>query len=268
MELLLHTICLEPARWTPKRVSRPLLDLLPPIAAAGFSQVEIYEPHLADPGQWEAIKGALEEHNLSARILSSYADFGPNGLTDEGAAEAFSRIEELIRFFEFRSLRLFPAPKVHPADRAAVKAFTERLRDVATRLPHTEILLETHDGSIADEPARIVEVVRALDLPNVGLLYQPTIFEDAQAVAQFETQRDLIRHVHLQNRRAEGGFALLGEGTVHWARILQNLPAGANASFEFVPRGICPEPEFDLAAVLKEVEAERLWAEQNAAARS
>lgn len=261
MNLLLHTICLEPARWTPKRVSQSLPDLIPGIAAAGFTEIEIYEPHLADPGQWEESKAALESHGIAPLILSSYADFGPHGLSDSAAAEAFSRIEEIIRFFDLRAVRLFPGPKVDPENQTHVRAFIERLRSVAERLPATTILLETHDGSIADNPGTIVEVVQFLDLPNVGLLYQPTVFENDRAQLQFDLQLPYIRHVHLQNRKPDLSFELLEKGTVRWERILKNLPPHASASLEFVPRGICPEAEFNLPAVLQEAESERKWVE-------
>lgn len=259
MDILLHTIALEPARWTPKRVSQSLLDLLPAIAAHGFTQVEIYEPHLADPGQWEQIKALLDEHRLTPVVLSSYTDFA--SLSDEAAAEAFSRLEDLINFFEFRAIRLFPGPKVDPDNAEAVAAFIEKLRAVATRLPAIQILLETHDGSIADNSRRIIEVVEALALPNVGLLFQPTVFDDTKAQAQFDVQRPLIRHVHLQNRKPVQGFELLEKGTVRWERILKNLPPHTRATIEFVPRGICPEAEFDLAAVLREAQSEKAWVE-------
>ncbi|CAN5796712.1 hypothetical protein BH09VER1_BH09VER1_19630 [soil metagenome] len=261
MDLLLHTICLEPARWTPQRVSQSLPDLIPGIAAAGFTQVEIYEPHLADPGQWEETKASLESHGITPLILSSYADFGPNGLSDAAAAEAFIRIGELVRFFDLRAVRLFPAPRVDPDDATSIAAFVERTRDIAARMPATQFLLETHDGSIADHPQRIVEVVKSIALPNVGLLFQPTVFDDARAQAQFDLQRPFIRHVHLQNRKPVEGFELLEKGTVRWERILRNLLPGTAASLEFVPRGICPEADFQLAAVLKEAESERKWVE-------
>jgi hypothetical protein len=52
------------------------------------------------------------------------------------------------------------------------------------------------------------------------------------------------------------------KGTVRVDHILRKVPHGVAATIEFVPRGICSEEEFDLAAVLEEAKAERQWVEK------
>jgi sugar phosphate isomerase/epimerase len=260
MEILFHTIALEPARWTPRRVSQSLTTLLPRIARAGFGAVEIYEPHLREEALRPAIRDALAVQGLKPEILSSYLNLA--ALAEEELPGALAALEETLRYFGFRRLRLFPGPGISPHDAPAVEAFVARLAVLSGRLPEIEILLETHDGSIADDPAVMVEVVKNLNAPNVGLLFQPTHFDAGKALAQFAAQKEFIRHFHLQNRTPAGGFDTLENGVTPWSRILLEAPAGAQATLEFVPAGICPEEKFDLSAVLDQAVSERAFVER------
>jgi len=259
MEIFFHTIALEPARWTPQRVSQSLTTLLPRIARAGFRTLEIYEPHLREEVLRPAIRETLEKNALKPEILSSYLDIA--ALSAGELPAAVSTLEETLRYFGFRKLRLFPGPRISPSDAAAVEGFAARLALVAARLEEIEILLETHDGSIADDPRRIVAVVGDLGLPNVGLLFQPTVFDGEKACEQFAIQKEFIRHIHLQNRTPAGGFATLENGVTPWSRILRGVPAGVAATLEFVPAGICPEESFDLDGVLAQAVAEKTFVE-------
>lgn len=260
MEILFHTIALEPARWTPRRVSQSLTTLLPRIALAGFRGLEIFEPHLREEALRPAIRDALADNGLTAEILSSYLDLA--ALTEDDLPGACGVLEETLRFFGFRRLRLFPGPRIEPSDAPAVEAFVGRLAVLSERFRDVEILLETHDGSIADDPGIMVEVVKNLEAPNVGLLFQPTRFEEEKALAQFALQKEFIRHFHLQNRTPAGAFDTLENGVVPWARILREAPPGTKATLEFVPAGICPENEFDLEATLRQAVAEKAFVER------
>jgi len=230
MDILFHTISMEPARWTSQRVSQKLSDLIPKIAGASFEKLEIYEPHLAAEDE-EALLASLFKHGLDPVMLSSYLQISP-GKTDGGG--------------------------VSPKDGDAIKVVAERISQIARELAGVQILLETHDGSIADEPAAIVAFVDQLHLPNVSLLYQPTIFKPEPALQQFAVQKHLIRHVHLQNRDADGKFSTLKEGVVPWDKILPQLDV--DLTLEFVPSAICPVEKFDLEKSLSEAVAEADYA--------
>jgi len=258
MEIFFHTIALEPARWTPRKVSRNLEDLLPKIAESGFRKVEIFEPHLREIALRPAIREMLAKCGLEAMILSSYIDLA--GLAEADLPGAVGTLEETLREFRFPTVRLFPGPGVSPADEEAIARFTGRLAKVADRLAGTEILLETHDHAIADDPSRILKLVKDLGAPNVALLFQPTIFDGKTELEQFALQRDAIRHIHLQNRKPDRSFETLEKGVTPWAAIFRDLPAGVNASLEFVPSGICPEDKFDLETVLAQARSERDYA--------
>jgi len=264
MNVLLHTIALEPARWLPERVSQPLPDMLPSIAHAGFRHLEIYEPHLAASKDLEALKASLIANRLAPVILSSYLRLNPAQTTDAGLDADIEKAADLVECFGFQKLRVFPGLGMRPDDSAGVAIFLERLRRLAARLPETEILLETHDSSLADDPALIVRIVEDAGLPKLGLLFQPLKFTDpAHAMRQFMLQKKHVRHLHLQNRDAEMALVRIGAGLIPWSEILTQLDAGVGASIEFVPAGMRPVETFRRDEAIREAaedaETVRSW---------
>lgn len=255
MNLLLHTIAFEPARWTPRRVSRPLPELLPAIAAAGFRELEIYEPHLGVEAESSGIRDAFERLGLVPVILSSYLNLNPAETADAALDEGIAKLAQRIAFYGFRKVRLFPGPGIKPADEGATAIFMERLHRLLPRIPPVEVLLETHDGSLADDPALLVRLMGQVP-SNVGLLYQPTFFTRQSALDQFRIQKPFIRHLHLQNRNPDLSFATLREGVIPWPEILAEIGDKAGATVEFVPEGICPEEAFDLQATMRQAREE------------
>jgi sugar phosphate isomerase/epimerase len=255
MNLLLHTIAFEPARWTPRRVSRPLLELLPAIAAAGFRELEIYEPHLGVEAESSGIRDAFAGLGLVPVILSSYLNLNPAQTADGALDEEIAKLAQRIAFYGFRKVRLFPGPGMKPADEGAPGIFMERIHRLLKRLPPVEVLLETHDGSLADDPALLARLMGQLP-SNVGLLYQPTFFTRQSALDQFHLQKPFIRHLHLQNRHPDFSFARLREGVIPWPEIIADISDKADATVEFVPEGICPEETFDLQATLGQAREE------------
>ena len=254
MKLLFHTIALEPARWTPQRSSFRLIDLLGPIAESGFNRLEIYEPHLDGPA--DEIRDRLALHQLQPVILSSYLNLNPAVTSDDKLSEMTEAVVERIHFFGFKSLRIFPGSKMTQTNEADLHQFIERLRHLAEQLPQTGILLETHDGTLADDPQFLVRIVEELALPNVGLLYQPLVFTAEKALEQWALQRHLIRHIHLQNRSPDLSFATIQDGVVPWKSLLADLPPGVDATLEFVPAGICSVDQFNLDVTLAQARFE------------
>lgn len=257
--VLLHTIALEPARWLPRRVSQSLAELLPRIAAAGFRAIEVFEPHLAQEEQWPEIRRILGEQGIAPVVLSSYADLNPARTTEEEVDGAIGRIRAAVAFFGFKKVRVFPGSGMTPEDAEGVAIFTRRLTRLAGALPEVEVLLETHDHSLADDPALVVRIVEEAAQPNLGLLYQPTLFTPQEAYDQFELQKGLIRHIHLQNRNPDLTFAPLSRGITPWQKILTLADASVSATLEFVPSAICSMEKFSLEAALAEAQSEVAW---------
>jgi sugar phosphate isomerase/epimerase len=177
-------------------------------------------------------------------------------MTMEQVEAGIETIRTRVDFYGFRKVRIFPGSGMNPADKPAIAQFMKRLERLVASLPETQILLETHDGSLADDPEVIAGIARDLNAPNVGLLYQSTFFEADAALRQFEIQRPYIRHLHLQNRDLEKRFVPLRDGIVPWQKIIPQLDASVGATLEFVPVGICGPEQFDLAATLLQAQSE------------
>lgn len=261
MEILLHTIALEPARWIAQRVANPLVELLPAIARTGFRRLEVFEPHLALATDEEALPRLFASLRLEPVILSSYFNVNPAVTSDAAFETGLQDLAARVGRFAFRKVRLFPGARVNPSDENAVAAVTKRIAAVAERLHDVEILLESHDGSIADSPERLVQLIQDLAAPNVGILFQPTVFESEPALRQLEIQAPFIRHLHLQNRAVgdSGKFTRLSEGAVPWQKIVQRLAANdprVAATLEFIPSAICSVDQFDMELSLAEAVAE------------
>lgn len=261
MEILFHTIALEPARWTPQRVSQPLFELLPALASAGIRKLEVYEPHLALAADEEALPLLFSSLRLEPVILSSYLNVNPAITDDAGFEQGAEALEARVRRFGFRKIRLFPGPGVKPDDEPVIAQVQERIAALANRLPDVEFLLETHDGSIADSPERLVRLVCDLGLPNVALLFQPTVFESEAALRQLEVQRPFIRHLHLQNRAVGEPHRTmrLAQGAVPWKEIIAEFAASepkVMATLEFIPSAICSVADFNFEVSLAEALAE------------
>ena len=253
MNILLHTIALEPARWTPQRVSRPLAELLPTISGAGFYKLEVFEPHLSLLPDEPAMVRLFARYHLVPFVLSSYLELSPHLNPDATfqaqAEELLARVDR----FGFRKVRLFPGKSPSPGQTAAaVGQIAERLHGLAKQRPQVEFLLETHDGSLADEPACMVTLVETASAPNVGLLWQPTVFESAAAWTQWEVQREVVQHFHLQDRTADGRFCRLGTGVVPWSKILADAHYEKDVTLEFVPSAMCPPEKFNLSTSVQE----------------
>lgn len=253
MNILLHTIALEPARWTPARVSRPLVELLPAIAAAGFYKLEVFEPHIALAPSEDALAEAFRTTHLSPTVLSSYLDMNPATNPEETFAPQAQALLARVKQFDFQKVRLFPGrgPELVHSDETADR-MAGRLRTLATHRPEVEFLFETHDGSLADDPARVLRVLEQSGCSNVGLIWQPTVFTVEAARAQFEVQKAAIRHVHLQNRTSADRITTLEAGIIPWGELLNSINFGADVTIEFLPTGLCTSEEFDLTTTLQE----------------
>ena len=228
-------------------------ELLPTVAGAGFYKLEIFEPHLALLPDEPALIPIFERLHLVPMVLSSYLELSPHlNPPDAFEAQATELISRVDRF-GFRKVRIFPGRSPDAENVAATVAqIGRRLESLAGRRPDVEFLLETHDHSLADDPACVVDLVKASGQPNVGLLWQPTVFEPTAARMQWEIQKPYVRHVHLQNRDGKGKFCRLGDGVIDWGSILASAEFQVDVSLEFVPSGICTVEEFNLTVSVQE----------------
>lgn len=128
MELLLHTIALEPARWTPRRASRDLAELVPGIAGIGVRRLEVYSPHVEMADDWSRLREAFRTHGVEPVILSSYLNLDPEKTSDAVFVEELARTVEALDFFGFHKLRMFPGFGINPDDAEGRRGILSRLR--------------------------------------------------------------------------------------------------------------------------------------------
>ena len=273
MQLLLNTIMLEPNRWTADHaLSRPLVDLLEPMAAAGFRDLEVWGYHLEglSEAEVEHLAAALQARAMRAVGVGASPSFHLEGAGDEEQRRRLDRLVAAAVRLGASVFKIFPG-SVGSAqvDEAVWRRSVERIRRLARRTGEAglALTLETHGGTLCDTLEGTRCLLDRLPDDGVGLCFQPYIEHDTSAaMAAFDALRPRILHLHLQNR-GPGGAALLEEGD--WTDYRRFLPHVRRSGFdgpmclEFTA-GITPaEGEaFDLAAVLANAARDRAFVER------
>lgn len=274
MNVLLNTIALEPNRWTKDKVPRYHLvrDLLPRIAEAGFSQVELWQYHLSSLTAEEMDETAMLARRLGLAfpVLGAYPQFHLEG--DAAAAEAkaldnlLDRAAALgvrwIKFFfgRVKGSAITPEQLERTTERAA--AWIDRGRGFGL-----DFCAELHGGTLFD-PYDFGRRYLA-EHPEFGLkiCFQPYDFEKTEpALELIEELGARIVHAHFQGRRGGKAFCRLEQADVDYTRIIPAL-AEANPkilpSIEFVASGFPADgQELDFAAALADAVADARFIEQ------
>ncbi|MCY3736547.1 MAG: sugar phosphate isomerase/epimerase [Gemmatimonadaceae bacterium] len=270
MQLLLNTIMLEPNRWTAEHaLTRPLVDLLDPIASAGFRELEVWGYHLdrLSEAEVEHLAGALQARGMRAVGVGAYPSFHLEGAADEEQRRALDRLLAATVHLGASVFKIFPG-RVASADAGETvwRRSVEGMRRLAGRTAEADMLLtlETHGGTLCDTLEGTRRLLDQLPEDGVGICFQPYVEHDtAAAIAAFDALGPRVRHLHLQNR-GPGGPARLEEGD--WTDYRRFLPHVRRSGFdgpmclEFTA-GITPaEGEaFDLAGVLANAARDRAF---------
>jgi sugar phosphate isomerase/epimerase len=174
-----------------------------------------------------ALGASAELHDPDERKRAAHLDEG-------------RRFVDLAEALRARYVRVFGDELVPGEARAAtVERIARGLRALAAhaRGSGVTILLESH-GDFVRAPA-LLEVLRAVDLPQVGLLWDAhhTFVAGHEPPADtFRALGPLVRHVHLKDSRGGAEYVLTGEGTVPVRDTVRVLAAGGYAgvySFEW-----------------------------------
>lgn len=274
MDLLLNTILLEPNRWTAdKELTWPLVDLLDPVAAAGFTDLELWGYHVdrLDDAGIEGLRQGLAERSQRALAVGAYPAFHLDGAEDEAEVARLERVVGVSATLGARLFKIFPGRVGSAqADDAIRRRSVERLRALADRTAQAgmRLTLETHGNTLCDtldSTQRLFDELGEHD--NVGLCFQPYTEQDTDAaIAMFDTLGDRVWHVHLQNRDEARTATRLAEGS--WTDYGRFLPHVRDSGFdgtlciEFTA-GIVPADgeSFDLQQVIGNAAADRAFVE-------
>jgi len=271
MEILLNTIAIEPNRWTEGRVPHfKLVDLLEAVAGAGFKALEVWQNHAAtlDRGELAALKRRLDELGMRAPILGMYPAFELEGAEREQELARWDQMFGLAEMFGSGCIKAMPgrtpsAQMTPELWRRSVEFVQEVLR--RSREPGTVVTLETHAGTLADDPGVLLRFIEEVGSPRLKVCWQPFDFSDTEAaIALYDRLAPHVVHVHLQGHRGQE-MAPLEHSDVDYRRVLPHmLQRGFDGylSIEFVPECVVDSPEqFDLDRVLANARRDREFVE-------
>ncbi len=273
MQLLLNTIMLEPNRWTADHaLTRPLADLLDPMAAAGFRELEVWGYHLdrLSEAEVEHLAESLQVRGMRAVGVGAYPSFHREGAEDDEQRGALDQLLAAVVRLGASVFKIFPGRVASAdADDAVWRRSVEGMRRLAARTGEAGLLLtlETHGGTLCDTLDGTRRLLDQLPEDGVGICFQPYVEHDtAAAIAAFDALGPRVRHLHLQNRGPDGA-ALLEEGD--WTDYRRFLPHVRRSGFDGLlclefTAGITPaEGEaFHLDGVLANAARDRAFVEE------
>ncbi len=130
------------------------------------------------------------------------------------------------------SIRVFGGHEVSPAEQeAALGWLAESLREAGEYAISAglQLNIENHMDTMATSAEMTMAILRAVDLPNVGALYDQanlTFMSQEDYITAIDRQGARIQHVHVKDfywNGTERIAALLGEGIVPWGKIIKAL---------------------------------------------
>ncbi len=219
------TIAFQKNKWGKDRVvEKPIEEIVPIVADAGYDGIEIWYPHVEMLGGEGLGKLAeqLDKAGLEVAMLSPYFDFTSS---EQSVAAGLQRGREAItaaRTLGARGIRCFTGKAGSAdADEAQWDRAVCALQTLAEEAPDLLWALETHPHNLMDTVQASLDLVRRVDRSNVVFIFQPSTFanEPIEALRQLAPW---TRHVHATNL-TDGRRTLLAEGDMDWAAIVRGL---------------------------------------------
>lgn len=228
--MFLGSILLDNNRW--KDTRNPLFrldeDWAARIAAAGFSGIELWEPHYFEaPAEPRAVLPSLI---CPVRIFNTYTAFA------EAGGEDLDRLAEAVRAF---SGTLIGVKFNFGKDRSTLKSELAALGRFTALLPKgVKLLCECHEGTSVEEPEAAAEVFEQLPEERFGAIVHP--FTAPRLEDWFRLLGPRIAHLHIQARAGDGAWLAPRPGSAGVDDGLARLEAAGfsgTATLEFT-RGI------------------------------
>lgn len=156
----------------------------------------------------------------------------PDPQARERAIAELKRAVECAVALDCRAIRVFGGYEVPPSEQGlALGWLAESLREVGeyAATAGVQLNVENHMDTMATSAEMTLAIARAVDLPNVGLLYDQAnlAFMNSEAYEiAIALQAPRIHHVHVKDFYWDGTeriAAVLGQGIIPWARIVSAL---------------------------------------------
>jgi sugar phosphate isomerase/epimerase len=240
MQILFNTIMIEPNKWADdKTPQRPLIELLPALAEAGFDALEIWQYHASslDTRGISHLASTLREQSQKAVGLGAYPFLHLEGPEGDEATTRLGRLVAYAASIGVSVFKIFPGrvPSAQ-ADSAIWTRSLLQLRGIAQQLAERKITLslETHRNTLCDTEESTLRLLAGLsDLDNIGICFQPYTDQDTDAAISFyQTLAPHVRHVHLQNRSSAIGGACCRLSEGDWIDYTRLLPAIQSGGFD------------------------------------
>ena len=137
---------------------------------------------------------------------------------------------ETARRLGTRNIRLFSFYPEGDIDEAALQSSIERLGALSeiARVQDLQLLLENEKGVVGDIPERCLELMRAIDSPQLRFIWDPANFVQCGAVEQVDRWWDelhpYIGYIHIKDARlADQSVTVAGDGDGQVLELLQRL---------------------------------------------
>jgi sugar phosphate isomerase/epimerase len=205
-----------------------LIPTLRLFARLGYDEIDLNLNHIVDGGlDPDDVLRALGDNGQCAQIVSGgWCDFFEHGVAAERTYDSVESQIALARRFAVDRIRLFFGRlAVQAFTTAAAQACARHISRIAVQHPDLLLLFENHDGA-SSRPQVCREVLEAVDLPNVRLVFDPINFEHhgVRTADALRALQGFTGHVHLKGY-AGGQFCGFGEGDVDLLPALRTLVA-------------------------------------------
>jgi sugar phosphate isomerase/epimerase len=211
-------------------------------ASIGFSAIEIIctaEYKCAVERSWTPdLRKQLRHHlvklNMTAASLTPYLKM-INSLDSAARFKCMEEAKEVVHLahdLQCKGIRMLAGVEVSPKDEPlAASLLVEALGELGEFAnPYgVELWVENHMDSLATSAASTVRIVEQINLPNVGIVYDPANLIETGGEPSLDAlhkQAPYIRHVHVKDAvwsvsRREA--KLLGVGMLDWTEIINRL---------------------------------------------
>ena len=190
-EIYLATVGLEPNRWA-KRQGQPNLlvasEWFAPAQEAGFSGIELFEPHYWEPG--DAERQLICQAKLPVSVYNSYITFdAPGEALRRKATEAINALKPKAFKFNFGK---------DPACLSdEMKCFEQWMKTLPAG---TEAWCECHPGTSIETPAAAKACLDQLCAKHVKVIIHPFLYTPEELSGWLQTFGKRIVHAHVQTR--------------------------------------------------------------------
>ncbi|MHC4885495.1 MAG: sugar phosphate isomerase/epimerase family protein [Planctomycetota bacterium] len=271
VNVMVNTIALEPNRWTPEKIPHKDVDeLLPKMAEAGFTAIEMWQFHVSGKSldEVKATRRLMDELGLTCPVIGAYPQFHLEG--DEAEAEAETQMGLLDRaeILGAPVIKMFlgrvKGSEISDAQMALTEERVARWSEAA-KARGIRFCAELHGGTLFDPEETGAAFLAKHPELEMAICYQPYQWDDTQACMDLAGRyAGWIMHVHLQGHDADFAYCPLSESAIDYTQILAKIQAenpGVTYGVEFVRGGMGPAEKLDYGAALADARLDKDFVE-------